>query len=225
MSSKPYNHQALKALLFAVCLLPLAILLWDAWQQQLGANPIEKVMRRTGDWLLYFLLLTLAVTPLRLLTGWSSLLRYRRMLGLFAFFYALLHFLNYLVLDQFFAWHEIVKDIAKRPYITVGFTGFVLLLPLALTSTNRMMRRLGRNWQRLHRLVYLIGVLAIVHYLWLVKADNRTPLIYGALLAMLLLLRNRRLQGWLAARGVGRRSAPAATLRNPQPPAGSAPRA
>ncbi len=178
-----------KAIVFVLCLVPLGLLLWDGWHGQLGANPIEKIMRRTGDWVLYFLLLTLTMTPLRKTSAWRWPLRYRRLLGLFAFFYVILHFLNYLVLDQFFAWDEIVKDIVKRPYITVGFTALLLLIPLAVTSTDNMMRRLGRDWKKLHSLVYIIGVLAILHYLWLVKADNRTPLIYGALLLLLLLFR------------------------------------
>ncbi|MDH5650022.1 MAG: sulfoxide reductase heme-binding subunit YedZ [Gammaproteobacteria bacterium] len=187
-----WRHPALvKAWIFILCLAPLGLLVWDGFHDLLGANPIEKIMRRTGDWVLYFLLITLAVTPLRNAFGWRRLLQYRRMLGLFTFFYVVLHFLNYLVLDQFFAWDEIVKDIIKRPYITVGFSAFVLLIPLAATSTNRMMKRLGKNWKKLHSLIYLIGVLAIVHYLWLVKADNREPLIYAAILVVLLLLRTR----------------------------------
>ena len=191
MKSPVRKSVPLKTVAFALCLIPLMLLLWDGFNDHLGANPIEKIMRRTGDLVLYFLLATLAVTPLRKITGWHGVLRFRRLLGLFTFFYVLLHFLNYLVLDQFFAWDEIAKDIVKRPYITVGFTAFVLLVPLAVTSTNRMMKRLGHNWKKLHSLVYVIGVLAIVHYLWLVKADNRAPLIYAAVLIVLLLIRTR----------------------------------
>ncbi|RUQ38012.1 MAG: protein-methionine-sulfoxide reductase heme-binding subunit MsrQ [Candidatus Competibacteraceae bacterium] len=175
-----------KPLVFVACLLPLAWLLWLTWQGQLGVNPVETLSHRTGDWSLRFLLLTLAVTPLRRLSGWNRLQRFRRMLGLFAFFYVGLHFAVYLVFDQFFDWQAIVADVAKRPYITVGFTAFLLLIPLAVTSTNGMMKRLGRNWQRLHRLVYLIAVLGVLHYAWLVKADLREPLLYGGLLSVLL---------------------------------------
>lgn len=172
--------------MFVASLLPLAWILWLGWQDQWGANPVETLSRFTGDWSLRFLLLTLAVTPLRRLTGWNGMQKFRRMLGLFAFLYVCLHFGVYLVFDQFFDWRAIVEDVAKRPYITVGFAGFLLLIPLAVTSTNRMMKRLGRNWQRLHRLVYPIGVLGVLHYLWLVKADLTEPLLYGGVLAVLL---------------------------------------
>jgi sulfoxide reductase heme-binding subunit YedZ len=147
---------------------------------------VETLSHRTGDWSLRFLLLTLAVTPLRRLTGWNGLQRFRRMLGLFAFFHVCLHFGVYLIFDQFFDLSAIIADVAKRPYITVGFAAFVLLIPLAVTSTNRMIKRLGRNWQRLHRLVYLIAILGVLHYLWLVKADLREPLMYAGILAVLL---------------------------------------
>lgn len=175
-----------KPLVFCVSLLPLVWLCWLAWQDRLGANPIETLSHRTGDWSLRFLLLTLAVTPLRRLSGWNWLLKFRRMLGLFAFFYVCLHLGVYLIFDQFFDPSAILEDIAKRPYITVGFAGFLLLIPLAATSTNGMIKRLGRNWQRLHRLVYLIGMLGVVHYWWLVKADISEPLLYAGLLTMLL---------------------------------------
>ncbi|MCB1795689.1 MAG: protein-methionine-sulfoxide reductase heme-binding subunit MsrQ [Candidatus Competibacteraceae bacterium] len=175
-----------KPLVFCVSLLPLVWLCWLAWQDRLGANPVETLSHRTGDWSLRFLLLTLAVTPLRRLSGWNWLLKFRRMLGLFAFFYVCLHLGVYLIFDQFFDPSAILEDIAKRPYITVGFAGFLLLIPLAATSTNGMIKRLGRNWQRLHRLVYLIGMLGVVHYWWLVKADISEPLLYAGLLTMLL---------------------------------------
>ena len=175
-----------KPLIFMASLLPLAWLCWLAWQDRLGANPVETLSHRTGDWSLRFLLLTLAVTPLRRLSGWNGLQKFRRMLGLFAFFYVCLHFGVYLIFDQFFDWAGIVEDVAKRPYITVGFTGWLLLIPLAVTSTNGMIKRLGRNWQRLHRLVYLIGTLGVLHYLWLVKADIAEPLLYGGILGVLL---------------------------------------
>ncbi|MEI2783451.1 MAG: protein-methionine-sulfoxide reductase heme-binding subunit MsrQ [Candidatus Competibacter sp.] len=175
-----------KPLIFMASLLPLAWLCWLAWQDRLGANPVETLSHRTGDWSLRFLLLTLAVTPLRRLSGWNGLQKFRRMLGLFAFFYVCLHFGVYLIFDQFFDWAGIVEDVAKRPYITVGFTGWLLLIPLAVTSTNGMIKRLGRNWQRLHRLVYVIGALGVLHYLWLVKADLTEPLLYGGILGVLL---------------------------------------
>ena len=136
--------------------------------------------------MLRFLLITLAVTPLRQLSGWNWLIRFRRMLGLFAFFYALLHFTTYLVLDQYFDLQAIVEDVIKRPYITVGFLAFILLIPLAATSTKAMMKRLGRHWQRLHRLLYGISILGILHFIWLVKADLLEPLLYAAILAVLL---------------------------------------
>ena len=175
-----------KVALFALCLTPLVRLVWLATHDGLGANPIEFVTRSTGTWTLSFLLITLGVTPLRRLTGRNELIRYRRMLGLFAFFYACLHFTTYIWWDQFFEWAGIVKDIAKRPFITVGFAAFVLLIPLAATSTNAMMRRLGRRWQQLHRLIYGIATLGVVHYWWLVKKDITQPALFGAALAILL---------------------------------------
>lgn len=182
-----------KPLLFLACLIPLARLIVLAFTEGLGANPIEFVTRSTGTWTLVFLLITLSVTPLRRLTGYSELLRFRRMLGLFAFFYACLHFVTYIWWDQFFDWASIVKDVVKRPFITLGFTGFVLLIPLAVTSTKSMMRRLGRRWQTLHRAVYLIAVAGVVHYWWLVKKDITQPALYGFVLALLL---GYRLFGW-----------------------------
>ena len=179
----------LKPTLFLTCLLPLALLVWDGFHDALGANPIETITHRTGDWTLRFLLITLTMTPLRRLMGWNGALRLRRMLGLFAFFYACLHFLTYLVLDQFFDWDAIIRDIAKRPYITIGFSAFVLLIPLAATSTKAMMRRLGRRWGQLHRLTYLVAIFAVIHYLWLVKADYLPPALYASVLAILLGLR------------------------------------
>jgi sulfoxide reductase heme-binding subunit YedZ len=179
-----------KALLFFACLLPLFRLLWLYRTDGLTANPIEFITRSTGTWTLVGLLATLAVTPLRQLTRQYWLIRLRRMLGLFAFFYGCLHLTTYLWLDQFFAWGEIVKDIGMRPFITAGFFAFVLMLPLALTSTSGMVRRLGgRRWQLLHRLIYLSAIAAVVHYWWLVKADVRQPMIYAAVLSALLLYR------------------------------------
>lgn len=180
-----------KLWVFGLCLLPLARLIVLAGSGGLGANPIEFITRSTGTWTLVGLLLTLSITPLRRLSGRAELIRYRRMLGLFSFFYACLHFVTYIWLDQFFELTAIAKDIVKRPFITVGFTAFVLLIPLAATSTHAMMRRLGRRWQQLHRLIYPIALLAVVHYLWLVKKDLTTPLVYGAVALVLLALRLR----------------------------------
>ncbi len=189
-SIKPFvNAKLIKPLVFMACLLPLAFGIWAGFTDQLGANPIEEITHRTGDWALRLLLITLAATPLRLLLGWRWPLRVRRMLGLFTFFYACLHLLTYFVLDQFFDWSEILKDIIKRPYITIGFSAFVLLVPLAVTSTHAMMRRLGKRWGQLHQLVYVIAVFGILHYLWLVKADYLLPLIHAAILLALLLVR------------------------------------
>lgn len=180
---------AIKPAVFLLSLLPVAWLVWGAVTDTLGSNPVETMTRETGQWSLRFLLITLAVTPLRQLSGQSWLLRLRRMLGLFAFFYALLHFITYIWFDQYFDWAEIGRDILKRPFITVGFTAFVLLIPLALTSTNRMMKRLGKNWKKLHQLVYVIPALGALHFLWLVKADTREPLIYIALFLLLMAYR------------------------------------
>jgi sulfoxide reductase heme-binding subunit YedZ len=190
----------IKVAVFAACLAPLAVLLWrffgptptdmSTWGIGLGANPIEKITHATGDWTLRFLLITLSITPLRKLLGVPALIKFRRMCGLFAFFYACLHFTTYIWLDKFFNLHEMWLDIAKRKFITVGFTAFVLLIPLALTSTAWSIRRLGgKRWQALHRLIYVSAVAGVIHYLWLVKADIRKPLIYGAILAILLAYR------------------------------------
>jgi len=179
----------LKALVFLLCLVPLAKLALETFGvagMSLGANPIEELIHRLGIWGLNFLLITLAVTPLRRLTGKSWLLRFRRMLGLFAFFYVLMHFLTYAGLDQRFDLSVIFEDIAERPFITVGFTAFLLLIPLAATSTNAMMKRLGRRWQKLHRLVYVIAILGVVHFYWQVKLDTLEALVYAAILAVLL---------------------------------------
>jgi sulfoxide reductase heme-binding subunit YedZ len=186
---QPSKFEVLKAAAFIACLLPLAFLLWDGYSDNLGANPIEVITRSTGTWTLAFLLITLGATPLRKLFGWNSLIKFRRMLGLFAFFYACLHFSTYIWLDQFFDLTEIVKDVAKRPFITVGFASFVCLIPLALTSNRRMIVWLGRRWQQLHRLVYLISIGGIIHYLWLVKADTFKPFLYGTILTVLLAFR------------------------------------
>lgn len=182
---------AVKPAVFALCLVPLALLVHGAWIGDLGANPLERVTDVTGQWTLRFLLITLAMTPLRQATGWSGWFRFRRMLGLFVFFYASLHFLTWIWLDQELQWANVVADIAKRPFVTVGFTAWLLLVPLALTSTRGMMRRLGRRWKVLHRAVYAVAVLGVLHFVWLVKADLLEPLVYGAILAGLLLVRRR----------------------------------
>jgi sulfoxide reductase heme-binding subunit YedZ len=181
----------LKPALFVLSLVPFARLVLLGYQDALGANPIEFITRSTGFWTLTFLCLTLTVTPLRRLTGWPWLIRLRRMVGLFAFFYALLHFTTYVWFDQWFSLQDIVKDIGKRPFITVGFAAFLLLLPLAFTSTNRMMRRLGRRWAQLHRLVYLIAGLGVVHFWWLKQGKNdlSEPWIFSLVVAALLLFR------------------------------------
>ena len=178
-----------KLWVFGLCLLPLARLVYLGMTGGLGANPIEFVTRSTGTWTLVGLLITLSITPLRRLTGRAEWLRYRRMLGLFAFFYASLHFVTYIWLDQFFDWSAVVKDIVKRPFITVGFAAFVLLIPLVATSTHAMMRRPGRRWQLLHRAVYATALLGVIHYLWLVKKDLTEPLLYGSVLIILLAAR------------------------------------
>ena len=178
--------RALKPVTFIACLIPLGQLLYNAWTDNLSANPIEFITHFTGDWTLIFLLASLSVTPLRKISGWNELIKYRRMLGLFAFFYAVLHFATYMVLDHFFDFPAIVKDVMKRPYVTAGFTGFVLMIPLAMTSTAGMIRRLGKRWQQLHRFVYVVGIAGVIHFYWLVKADIRRPVQYGAVLALLL---------------------------------------
>jgi sulfoxide reductase heme-binding subunit YedZ len=178
-----------KPVVFILGLTPLGVLLWQGVQGALGPNPVETITRFTGDWTLQILLITLAVTPVRALTGWAWLIRFRRMLGLFAFFYAALHLTTYLWLDQFFDWTAILDDIVKRPYITVGFAAFVLMVPLAVTSTQGWMRRLGRDWKRLHRAVYLIGILGVLHALWLAKADLFDPAVDAVILSVLLAAR------------------------------------
>jgi len=187
----------IKLVIFVASLIPLGLLLWrffgahptdmTTWGAGLGANPIEAITHTTGDWTLRFLLITLAVTPARKILHIPSLIKFRRMLGLFAFFYGCLHFTTYIWLDKFFNLHEMLADVAKRKFITVGFTAFLLLIPLALTSTAGWIRRLGgKRWQTLHRLIYVSAIAGVIHYLWLVKADVRKPLEYGAVLALLL---------------------------------------
>ncbi len=181
--------RALKLAVWVGGLAPLAWLIFRALTDDLGANPIEEITHRTGDWSLRILLAALAVTPLRRITGWNQVIQVRRLVGLFAFFWVCLHFLTYIVLDQFFGWSYIVEDVTERPYITAGFTAFVLLIPLAVTSTKGWIRRLGKRWARLHKLVYVAGLLGVIHYLWITRADDRAPLVYGAILLVLLAFR------------------------------------
>lgn len=200
-----------KALVHALALTPAAILAWQIRQEWLtgsgglGADPVAEIEHRLGLWALRLLLVTLAITPLRQVTGWSGALRFRRMLGLYAFAYATLHLSAYLVLDLRGYWTQIFEEIAKRPYITVGFLAWLLLVPLAVTSTQAAMRRLGRNWGKLHRLVYPIAVLAVLHFWWLVKSDIREPALYAGILAALLGWRV-----WKRLRGVSARRTAAA---------------
>jgi len=187
------------------CLVPAGRLVWQALHAQLGANPIERVTHETGDWILIFLVFTLSVTPARRVLRAPELIRFRRMLGLFAFFYAFLHFSTWIGLDKFFDWSDMLHDIRKRPFITVGFTGFVLLLPLAVTSTAGWIRRLGgKRWQAVHRLIYAAATAGVIHYYWLVKSDVRKPLMYATLVSALLIY---RVVAWL-----NRRRSPAERL-------------
>jgi len=196
----------LKLLVFAAALVPFAHLIWRGFNGDLTADPLVEITNQTGLWTLRFVVITLAITPIRRVTGWNPIIRFRRMLGLFAFFYSMLHFLTYLVGDRFasldfpdgfVAWSTLVnllasiwEDVAKRPYITVGFIAFVSMIPLALTSTTGWIRRLGgRNWQRLHRLIYATGIAGVLHYLWRVKADTLHPLVYAGIVSLLLCYR------------------------------------
>jgi sulfoxide reductase heme-binding subunit YedZ len=205
-----------KPFVFLACLIPLARLGWKALNTGLGANPIQVITWSTGTWTLVFLMVTLSITPVRKLTTQYWLIQFRRMFGLFAFFYACLHFTTYIWLDQFFDLHSVAKDVVKRPFITVGFTAFLLLIPLALTSTQASIRKLGKRWQMIHRLIYATAVLGVIHYIWLVKKDIRKPVIYASILGVLLAY---RLIIWAWARlkspatpqtaSIGRRSIPA----------------
>ena len=199
-------RRVFKPLVFLLCLLPAAWLLAGLAgfpPAALGANPVEKIQDTLGIWGLRLLLVTLTVTPLRELGGWPRLLAFRRMLGLYAFFYVALHFLFYLFVDQALDWRQLLADVAKRPYITLGFTALLLLVPLAVTSTRRAMRRLGRRWQKLHRLVYVAVILGCVHFWWQVKADVREPLVYAAITALLLGWRLQRYRQRRAAQAQG----------------------
>ena len=192
---------ASKPFVFALCLLPLALLAFDIQRGTLGPDPVAQLEHASGIWALRILLATLAITPLRALTGWNALVRYRRMLGLFAFFYASVHLAIYLVVDLGGFWSQILVEIAKKPFITVGFLAWLLMIPLAITSTQRMMRRLGRRWQVLHRLVYAIGLLAVLHFQWQVKygetISTLEPVVYTSIFVALMLA---RMPAWLARR-------------------------
>jgi sulfoxide reductase heme-binding subunit YedZ len=205
-----------KVAVVLLCLIPLGALIWKGFHNALGANPVENIQLTTGDWTLRFLVFTLCITPFRKLLNLPELIHFRRMLGLFAFSYVCIHFLTYLVLDQSLDLAAIWKDIAKRPFITVGFLGFLLLLPLAITSTAGWIRRLGgKRWQMLHRAIYFAAVCGVIHYYWKVKSDVRMPLFYGALVAILLLW---RLGDWFFKR----RSAAGAKLSPQHAPANPA---
>ena len=172
-----------KTLVFGLCLAPTLVLIWDSVTGGLSVNPVEDITHRTGDWALRFLLLTLAISPFRWLSGWNGAMRYRRMLGLFTFWYASLHFSTYIVFDHFFDIRSITDDVIERKYVTAGFLAFILLLPLAVTSTQGWIRRLGKRWLVLHRLVYVAAVAGVVHFLWLVKLETSEPLVYAVVLS------------------------------------------
>ena len=187
MSRSQFLKWVAKPAVFLLCLVPIAVLTWNAFTGGLSANPIDDITDFLGRWTLRFLLITLSIRPLRQITGFHDIMRFRRMVGLFAFFHGFLHFMTYIWLDQFFDVAEIIKDIPQRPFITAGFTAFVSMIPLALTSTRRWIGRLGgKRWQLLHRLIYLSATAGVVHYLWIVKADTLYPLRYATVLAILL---------------------------------------
>jgi len=201
-----------KVVVFLASLGPLGLLIWEALHDDLSANPTQFLEHATGDWTLRFVAITLAVSPLRKILGLPNLIRFRRMLGLFAFFYGCLHFSIYIVFDRVLDFHGIWADVMKRKYITVGFTGFVLMIPLAITSTAGMIRRLGgKRWQMLHRLIYLTAIAGVIHYYWLVKSDVHLPLEYAAVMAILL---GWRVYAWYT--GPGRRT-PARSIARKQP--------
>jgi methionine sulfoxide reductase heme-binding subunit len=197
-----------KVVVFLACLVPLADLLWRGYHHDLSLNPVEFVEHATGDWVLRFLVMTLAITPLRKILRLPELIRFRRMLGLFAFFYLCLHFSTWMGVDRYLDWKAMLEDVGKRPYITVGFTGFLLLIPLAITSTAGWIRRLGgRRWQLLHRAIYLTAICGVIHYYWLVKSDVRKPLEYALIVGVLLAW---RLWAWFAG---SRKRSPARVSR------------
>lgn len=175
-----------KPLVFILCLLPFVLLVINALNNELGPNPVEEIIRTLGDWAIYFILIGLTITPARKVFNLNGLIRYRRMLGLFAFFYVCMHFLSYIWFDQFFSIEDIVKDIIKRPFITIGFISFLLLIPLAITSTNGMMKRLKKNWVRLHKMIYPVSMLVLLHYFMMIKADYLVPGVMLVILSVLL---------------------------------------
>jgi sulfoxide reductase heme-binding subunit YedZ len=193
-----------KVIAFLVCLTPACWLGWRIYTGDLTANPLEYITHFTGDWTIRLIAATLAITPLRKLAGLPDLIRFRRMIGLYAFFYGSLHFLTYLWLDRLFDFHDLAKDIAKRPFITIGFFSFLCMLPLAITSTKGWIRRMGgKRWQLLHRLVYLAAIAGVIHYKWLLKSDFRLPYMYGAIVGVLLLY---RASNWARGRAIPRRA-------------------
>ena len=222
--SRQRSVRLVHTFIIVAALVPLALIVRDAVTDRLGANPIEQITHRTGDWTIRLLLATLAVTPLRRLTGWNSIIRYRRTIGLLTFTYVCLHFLTYLVLDQGFpmqgfAIAYVVEDIAKRPYITVGFTAFLLLIPIAWTSTKGWIRRLGRRWTTLHQLVYVAAALGVLHYLWLIKGDRPTAVYYGLILVGLLVTRVWHLRRTTSPRPAATPAAPITALASSSPEA------
>lgn len=183
-------RRVIKPIVFAACLTPFVLLLVNGIRGELGVNPVETITNTTGIWTLRFIAISLAITPLRWLSGWNPLIRLRRPVGLFAFFYAVLHFMTYFVLDHSLMFEGLWEDVVKRPYITVGFTAFLLMIPLAVTSTQGWIRRLGgKRWSLVHRLVYITALLGVVHYWWKVKLDTSSPLLYAVLVAALLAFR------------------------------------
>ena len=198
-------RRAAKPIVFVLCLVPLAGLIFIVLTGRTSANPAEDILLTTGIWALRFLLATLTITPLRRFTGWNVLIQYRRMLGLFAFFYACVHLSSYIAFDRFFAFDEILGDVAKRPFITAGMTAFALMLPLAVTSTKGWIRRLGRRWQKLHRIIYVCAIAACLHFIWKVKVIIGEPVYYAAFLAVLLAF--RVVWQWRVNRGVRRQPA------------------
>lgn len=213
MLNRVLMSKGTKVAVFLACLIPLGVLAWRAKEGDLTANPIEFIEHWTGDWTMRFLIITLCITPLRKLLRMPQLIRFRRMLGLFAFFYVALHFLTWVGLDRFFNLSDMWADVEKRRFITVGFAGFVLLLPLAITSTRGWIRRLGgKNWQRLHRAIYLSAIAGVIHYAWLVKSDEHKPLEYAAIVAVLLAW---RMAAWIRKRWSHEPAAP--SLRPSEP--------
>jgi len=201
-----------KVIVFCVCLVPFGLLVWRIFQNDLTANPSQFLEHRTGDWTIRFVVITLAITPLRKILNVPQLIRFRRMFGLYAFFYGCLHFTAWIWFDKFFAWPDMWADVHKRPYITLGFTGFVLMIPLAITSTAGWIRRLGgKRWQALHRAIYVTAIAGVIHYYWLVKSDVRKPLEYAFLVAILLVW---RLGTWIIGR---RKQSTTSAARRPEP--------